>query len=165
MLISKLSILFMSNEPNPQHLKKKLLEYCLQEQYGRVETAQKAVADAAETASQEDTSVEEKFESFRTQMQADRDMFAKQLSEARDGLNILHKIELDRQIDTVSLGAVVITNTQKLFMAINVGQVKINNDIYYAISLEAPIAKALIGKQAGENFSFRDKTFQIIEVF
>lgn len=150
---------------NKEQLKKKLLEYCLKEQYGRVETAQKAVEDAAETATQEDTSVEEKFESFRTQMQADRDMFAKQLSEARDGINTLHKIELERQIDTVALGAIVITNTQKLFFAINIGQIKLENDMYFAISLEAPIAKVLMGKKAGESVAFRDKTFQILEVF
>lgn len=154
----------MSTQLNKE-LKKKLLEFCLQQQYERVETAEKAVEDAAESATQEDTSVEEKFESFRTQMQADRDMFNKQLSEARDGLNTLHKIELDRQLDAVALGAVVITNAQKLFLSINIGQIKLENDTFFAISLEAPVAKAIIGKRVGDSFTFRDKTFQIKEIF
>lgn len=148
-----------------KELKKKLLEFCLQQQYERVETAEKAVEDAAESATQEDTSVEEKFESFRTQMQADRDMFNKQLSEARDGLNTLHKIELDRQLENAALGAIVITNAQKLFFAINVGQIKLEQDTYFAVSLEAPIAKAIVGKRVGDSFTFRDKTFQITDIF
>ncbi len=148
-----------------ENLKKKLLDFCLKQQYERLETAQKAVEDAAETAMQEDTSVEEKTESFRTQMQAERDMFIKQLSEAREGLHTLHKIELDRPLDTAVLGAVVITNTQKLFFATNIGQIKIENDTFFAISLEAPLAKAVMGKRVGESFTFRDKTSQVLEVF
>lgn len=155
----------MENQTTKQQLKKKLFEFCLQQQYDRVDTAQKAVEDAAETAKQEDTSVEEKFESFRTQMQADRDMFAKQLSEARDGLNTLHKIELERQIEAVSLGAVVITNAQKLFISINIGQVKMDNESYYAISLESPLCKAMMGKKVGESFIFRDKTIKVEDIF
>ena len=155
----------MSNQLIKSGLKKKLLEFCLQQQYERVETAEKAVGDAAEIATQEDTSAEEKYEGFRTQMQADRDMFNKQLSEARDGLNTLHKIELDRQIDSVSLGAVVITNAQKLFIAINVGQIKLDSDTFFAVSLEAPIVKNMMGKRVGDSFAFRDKTFQILDIF
>jgi transcription elongation GreA/GreB family factor len=155
----------MSNQLTKETLKKKLLEFCLQQQYERVETAEKAVEDAAEIATQEDTSAEEKYEGFRTQMQADRDMFNKQLSEARDGLNTLHKIELDREIDRVALGAVVITNAQKLFLSINIGQIKLENETFFAISLEAPIVQDMLGKHVGDSFKFRDKTFQILEVF
>ncbi|TAE18253.1 MAG: hypothetical protein EAZ95_04875 [Bacteroidetes bacterium] len=155
----------MSDQLTKNGLKKKLLEYCLQQQYGRVQTAEKAVEDAAEMATQEDTSAEEKYEGFRTQMQADRDMFNKQLSEARDGLNTLHKIELDREMNTVALGTVVITSAQKLFLSINIGQIKMDNETYFAVSLEAPIVKDMIGKRVGDSFSFRDKTIQILEVF
>jgi outer membrane phospholipase A len=146
-------------------IRKALLEYCIQKQTERIETARKAMDDAQETANMEDTSVEEKFESFRTQMQQDRDMFAKQYSEALDGLNTLRKIQIDRFQDTIALGSVVITEAQKVFVSANIGQIKVENDVYFGISIESPLFKAVVGKKAADTYSFRDKTFKIIEVF
>lgn len=155
----------MKKVENKADLKKRLLEYCMSHQKKRVETAQDATDHAQESANEEESSSEEKFESFRAQMQLDRDMFAQQLNEAINGLNILRKIELDKSVDKVSLGAVVITNAQQLFISINIGQVKLEQEVFYAISTESPLCKAMMGKKKGDSFSFRDKTFEILDIF
>ena len=146
-------------------LKKKLLEYCLQAQNTRINTAREAMEEIQESANEEEGGTEEKFEGFRSQLQIDRDMFAKQYSDAVEGLNTLRKIQLDRVIDTPSLGAVIVTTGQNLFVSINIGQIKLNNKIWFGISTESPLYKAMLGKKEGESFIFRDKSFQILELF
>jgi transcription elongation GreA/GreB family factor len=145
--------------------KKKLLEYCLQVQHQRVNTAQDVITNAQESAKEEDPGSEEKFESFRTQMQQDQDMFAKQLNDAQIGLNALRKIEVEKDVTNIQLGSVVITESQILFISINIGQVKIEDKVCFAISTESPLFRAMVGKTKGETFNFRDKPVKIVDVF
>jgi transcription elongation GreA/GreB family factor len=145
--------------------KKKLYEYCLHTQNQRVNTAQEAITSAQESAKEEDPGSEEKFESFRTQMQQDQDMFSKQLNDAQIGLNTLRKIEMERDYDMVMLGAIVVTDTMSYFISINIGQVKLEEKTCFAISIESPLFRAMVGKKKGEVFNFRDKNHKILDIY
>lgn len=153
------------NEQEKEALKKKLLEHCLIEQNNRVNTAREAMENIQESANEEEGGTEEKFEGFRSQLQIDRDMFAKQYSDAVEGLNVLRKIELDRVLDTPALGAVVVTSAQNLFVSVNIGQIKLDGKVWFGVSMESPLFKAMVGKKQGESFVFRDKNIELTEIF
>jgi transcription elongation GreA/GreB family factor len=92
-------------------------------------------------------------------------MYAKQLEHSMDDLNTLSQVNPDKETEGVSFGSVVITETQKLFISISLGNVKVGDDAYFAVSPAAPLYKAMAGKKAGETFPFRDKHIKLIDVF
>jgi hypothetical protein len=148
-----------------QTLKKALLEYCVRQQSQRVDTSREAMENIKEMANEEEPSAEEDFDSFKEQLRNDQDMYAKQYNEALNGLNILRKIQFNLRNEVAGLGAVVKTNHQNFFLCINIGQFSINNEKFFGMSLESPLAKEMIGKKQGESFKFRDKVYQITELF
>lgn len=148
-----------------KEIKRQLLEACLAAQQKIASTAESAMKEAQESANGEKGTMGDKFESFREQLQIDRDMYAKQYEEALQVMAILNKIDASKTNDLVSLGAVVISDFQKLFVSASIGQVKTDEDTYVAISLASPIYKIMAGKKKGETFQFRDKTYKISMVF
>jgi hypothetical protein len=149
-------------------LKKQLLDAARKKQLEIANDAKSAMNEAQESANEEKGSMEEKFESFRTQLQQDRDMYAKQFVEAKDKIEILSRISTQKINSSVDLGAVVITDAnQKFFISISLGQLKIEDKLsaYFAISTAAPIYEFMSGKKKGESFEFRGKMIKIIDLF
>lgn len=150
-------------------LKRQLLEATKRKQLDIANEAKASMNDAQESANEEQGSMEEKFESFRTQLQQDRDMYAKQFAEAKDKLEILSRISTQKVNSSVDLGAVVITDAnQKFFISISLGELKFEDNkpsSYFAISTAAPIYEVMSGKKKGETFEFRGKKIKIIELF
>lgn len=149
---------------NKIDLKKQVLIECLKMQRKQVEIARDAMEKVQESANEERTG-EELTDSFREQCQIDRDMYARQLQEALNILNILQKIDTFKESKIVEFGSIVITDTQNLFVSSSIGQVKVEDKNYIAISTHSPFYKAMEGKSKGQTFTFRDKTFKIIDVF
>ncbi|WP_338764640.1 hypothetical protein WAF17_22310 [Bernardetia sp. ABR2-2B] len=149
-------------------LKKQLLEAAQKKQLEIVDDAKSAMNEAQASANEEKGSMEEKFESFRTQLQQDRDMYARQFVEAKDKLEILSRVSAQKINSSVDLGAVVITElNQKFYISISLAELKINDkpSSYFAISTAAPIYEVMRGKKKGESFEFRGKNIKITELF
>ncbi len=149
-------------------LKKQLLDAARKKQNEIANDAKSAMNEAQESANEEKGSMEEKFESFRTQLQQDRDMYAKQFVEAKDKLEMLSRISSQKISSSVESGAVVITDAkQKFYISISLAELKIDEkpSSYFAISTAAPIYEVMSGKKKGESFEFRGKMIKIIELF
>ncbi|QMU27785.1 hypothetical protein [Adhaeribacter radiodurans] len=147
-------------------IKQRLLSECLRIQNVQIQTAKSAMDEAQESANEhQGAGIEDKFESFREACQIQRDMFAKQMDEAITVLAILKRIVATKENKIITLGSVVHTNLQKYFVSASVGEVQVNGEKYFAISTMSPIFKAMADKTTGETFTFRDKQYQIEEVF
>lgn len=146
-------------------LKRKMWDACMQKQQALTATVKEAVTQAQEAANEEKGSMEEKFESFREQLMRDRDMFARKLAEHLSALQILRNVEVDKVFPQVQLGAMVVTDKQKLFIAIGLGEIKVDGETYFAISTQSPLYIQMEGKRPGESFEFRGVTHHIREVF
>ena len=105
------------------------------------------------------------YDSYRNQLMSKRDMYAQQLQKINDQLDILRRIDAGKLFQSVRFGAVVITESQKLFISAGIGKVKVNGEEYYAISALVPFYAAIDNKKAGDEFEFRGKTEKILEVF
>ncbi len=145
--------------------KRDILNRCIELQAGVINTAKRAMDEAQESANEEKGSTEEKFDSFRESMQITRDMYARQLQEAIDGLALLKRIVIVPIADSVKLGAVVHTNLQNYFISASLGELDYDENTYMAISTQTPIYQALAGKKKGDTFVFRDQKYRILEIF
>ncbi len=146
-------------------LKQQLLRECMRLQQEQINNAKSAMNEAQESANEQQGSMEDKFESFREACQIQRDMFARQMAEFVSGLNTLKKIVVTKKQIMPVLGAVVITDAQKLFISLSLGQITVNGEQFFATSGASPLCKAMEGKKEGETFTFRDKKYKIKELF
>ncbi len=147
-------------------VKQRLLSECLRIQNIQIQTAKSAMDEAQQSANEhQGVGIEDKFESFRESCQIQRDMFAKQLDEAIIGLTILKRIVAIKQNKVITFGSVVHTDQQKYFISASIGEINLNGEKYFAISTMSPIFKAMADKASGEAFTFRDKVYQVENVF
>jgi transcription elongation GreA/GreB family factor len=94
-----------------------------------------------------------------------RDMNAKQLQEALRDLAVLQQVNPGLVFKEVKPGSVVKTENGNYFISISAGQLKIDDEIYFAISALSPLGQAMLNKKVGDDFIFREKAIIIKEVF
>ena len=145
-------------------LKKELLDYCIRNQEEAINRLQKEIDDAQKMAN-DYGAPKDRYDSFRTKMMRQRDMFAQQQAKANTVLNTLQKIPLDKPFDKVEFGAMVITNKQKLFVSAGIGKISLGGQTFFAISPAVPIYKALEGKKTGDEVVFNGVKITIEDIF
>ncbi len=147
-------------------IKKELLEHCLAFISQRIDVAQKAMDDAQESANEEGkSSMGDKHETSRSRLQQQRNQNARQLNEAINVRLVLNLLDPEKEYDAAALGSVVITKLANYFISISAGRIYAGDQKFYAISRDAPLAKVMLGKQAGEVVYFNDKPVEILEVY
>jgi transcription elongation GreA/GreB family factor len=124
------------------------------------------VISEIETSLQSETksSAGDKHETERAMLQLEREKVGHQLAEINKQEELLSKIDISQTNAIVGLGSVVITTEASYFIAIGVGEIKVDNQKFYVVSSKAPISQVLLGKGAGENLVFRDRKFKIINL-
>lgn len=145
-------------------MKKKLLLACEKLQLASINSL-KSTVDEAQKSSNEYGAPKDRYDSYRTQLLRKRDMFAQQLVKANEQLDVLKRIDTEKECSRVEFGAVVFTNKQNMFISIGLGKVQADDDFFYAISPAVPIYKAMEGKKAGEEFIFNDITYKIENIY
>ena len=150
----------------PYEIKESLLEKCRTYILQRMNVAEKAMNDAQDGANNETkSSAGDKYETGRAMMQMERDKNARQFSEAKRVKMMLDMVKPDRSFEKVSFGSVVETDFGNYFIAISAGRVMVDGKKYFAISPQAPLAKEMLQKSAGDEISFNDKPLRILNVF
>jgi hypothetical protein len=144
--------------------KKKLYDRCLEILEERAETARKQMNEVQEDANEAEQE-HDVFDGSRSELLRKRDIYAEQLQKAVDEIQILKKVSFDDITEQVEFGAVVITNKQKMFIALGLGKVTLDNDVYYVISKDVPIYKAMEGLKKGDEFEFNNMKFTIKDLF
>lgn len=109
------------------------------------------------------SSMGDKYETSREMLQQEINMLEKQLAEVNDQYQLLKKIKV-MPSKKVSLGSLIEFELGKFFIAVGIGEIKLNNNSIMTISVNSPLAKAILGKNVGDNFSINNKTFAIRNV-
>ncbi|MGN6647367.1 MAG: hypothetical protein ACTHJT_12650 [Cytophaga sp.] len=144
-------------------LKKALLNRCIDIQKNAVSIAKKAMEEALTSANAEKVS-EELSDSFRESMHATRDMYARQANEGVNNLGLLNRINIVEH-DKVKFGSVVFTNFQNYFISTGLGEIKVDDMSFQAVSTLAPLFQILVDKKKGDTFMFLDRLYTVVEVF
>lgn len=145
-------------------IKKRLLEQCLELVQKKIGHLEMAMAEA-ESSANEYGPQSDIYDSQIMQIIGDRDMYAGQLKTEMDMLETLYKIDVNTTHDEVEFGSIVETESQKIFIAIGLGKLTIENTVYYAISTKVPFYLAMKGRRKGDAFEFRGNKFTILDIY
>jgi transcription elongation GreA/GreB family factor len=110
------------------------------------------------------SSAGDKHETGRAMLQLEMEKAGQQLAGISQMKLILAKINILKKSEVAHLGSVVETGFANYFLSISTGKIKVENKIYFAISVSSPIGKLLLGKKVNEEFTFNGKTFKVKKI-
>ncbi|MEZ4938682.1 MAG: GreA/GreB family elongation factor [Crocinitomicaceae bacterium] len=110
------------------------------------------------------STVGDKHETNRAIIQNEIEQLGKQLSAHEQHLRVFSGIDFNHTHDYVESGSYVLTNKYNLFMGISLGKINIEGEDVQFVSMESPIAQALLQKKVGEEVDFHDQRIQILEI-
>lgn len=147
-------------------IKESLLEQCSEYIQQRMDVAEKMM-EAAQESANDDTksSAGDKFETGRAMMHMERDNHAQQLSKSIFVKSQLDRIDPEKTFDKVTFGAVVRTTLGNYFIAISAGRIVAEEEKFFAISPQAPLAKEMLQKGIGDTLVFNNSEIKILDVF
>ncbi|AEH00767.1 hypothetical protein [Lacinutrix sp. 5H-3-7-4] len=146
-------------------IKEQLYKQCKSFIENRLKTVQETIASIQESLlSETKSSAGDKHETGRAMLQLEREKAGQQLAQIQKTNLILSKIDYQKSANKVSLGSIIYTNKVNYFIAISAGVIEYNNESFYAISANTPIAQLLMSKVEGDTVAFRDNTFTITKV-
>jgi hypothetical protein len=146
--------------------KNKLKQFCNNIIEQRIEISKVAIENAQQSAnSEEKSSAGDKYETARAMSHLERDMHTRQLTENLKELSALHSINANTIYNTVTNGTFVKCDEISFFIAIGIGKQIIDEEKILFLSLNAPLAKLMEHKKAGDKFIFLEKEIFIVEIY
>jgi len=147
-----------------KELKKKIVAACLEIQHTTAQRATAEMEEAYHNATEYGTP-EDWFDTYKADMLNKRNIFSKQLQKIQEDIRIVERIDTTIIHEKAVFGSVIITDNQKLFIAVGIGKIIVNKEEYYSISPSVPLFQAMKGLKAGDTFEFRGSKQKIIDIF
>ncbi|MEJ5050201.1 GreA/GreB family elongation factor [Chryseobacterium culicis] len=104
-----------------------------------------------------------KYDSMREEMQEEIYQMQRQLGALNDLKRNMAKV-LNTATERVQLGSLVITNKARFYISVSLGEFFFEGDRFYAISPESPMAKEMMGRKGGDEFTLNKIHQKIVEV-
>lgn len=132
----------------------------------RISAARKLIDNAQEAAnSEEKSSVGDKYETARAMGQLEKEMHSKQLAQQIRELALLHEVRTEVMYIMATMGACIECAGLTFFIAAGLGKQTIDGKQIIYLSPQAPLARLLQNKKAGESFVFNGKATVIETVY
>jgi hemin uptake protein HemP len=132
----------------------------------RIATAKALINNAQEAANNEEkSSAGDKYETSRAMNQLEKEMHSKQLVQQRNELAILHEVKADIIYSMATTGACIESDGMIFFIAAGLGKQTIEGKLIVFLSPQAPLAKQLQRKVAGDHFVFNGKETTITAIY
>lgn len=130
-------------------------------------SAAKTLIDEAQAAanSEEKSSAGDKYETARAMNQLEKEMHSKQLAQQLKELALLHEVRTDVVYREATTGACIDGSGIIFFIAAGLGKQTIDGKLIIYLSPQAPLAKQLQHKKAGDQFVFNGKGIAIESVY
>ena len=146
--------------------KNKLKQWGADQIQQRVLVARGAMQQAQDAAnSEEKSSAGDKYETGRAMGHLQKDMHARQLAAAIQELALLQAVPTETHYREGAPGAVLEVEGMIFFISVGLGKQQVEGQTVLFLSPQAPLAKLLLGKHAGESILFNEKTVVLKEVY
>ena len=151
--------------------RQRVIGACIAQQQQIADVAKQEM-DSAQQQSNDYGANVDRYDSYRTKMMRQRDMYAKQLSNANASIRVLQELLRHSPFDVVEHGAIVVTDKQRFFLSAGIGKflvpyqspIEVPQEVFFAISAQTPIYMALKGKKVGDSITFNGMTQTIKEI-
>ena len=110
------------------------------------------------------SSAGDKHETGRAMIQLEREKLAQQRERNDQDIKTLDALKNKTTTVHIAPGALVHTSLASYFLAVPADAFSHNDKKIYCISPQSPIGQLLLGKKAGESFSFRGNSIKVLEV-
>lgn len=110
------------------------------------------------------SSAGDKHETGRAMIQLEREKLAQQRERNDQDIKTLDALKNKNTTVHIAPGALVNTSLASYFLAVPADAFSHNDKKIYCISPQSPIGQLLLGKKAGESFSFRGNSIKVLEV-
>jgi len=132
----------------------------------RITASREAIDQAQQSAnSEEKSSAGDKYETGRAMGHLQKDMHSRQLAESIKELAALHAINIGILYPHGTAGAYVRAEGVDLFIIAGLGKQVVEGRLIFFLSPQAPLAKMLQDKKAGDHVVFNGQSHSILEVF
>lgn len=146
-------------------LKEQVFEACRRTIQQKMDRLLNAVRDAQAAANEETkSSAGDKYETGRSMAQLEIEKFSAQLASLNKQMQELTRVGIDHDSKLVRAGSLVHTNMGAFFIAVNAGEVIIDNKKFFAISTQAPIAVKMLGLSVNDSFLLNGRMFVLHDV-
>ncbi len=146
-------------------LKKKIHEECMNVAQEKCYNITKNIMRIQESLSSESKSTAgDKHETGRAMLQLEREKLGLQLKNAEEILEVLKRINPEREQIKVVLGSYVKTNKAVYYLAAFLGEIMVEGNSVYVISAQSPIGRLILGKSVNDHFQFNGNSQTILEV-
>ncbi|MFC6268431.1 hypothetical protein [Frigoriflavimonas asaccharolytica] len=105
-----------------------------------------------------------KYDSFREEIQEEIYQLDKQMFTLKNMQSKMQKVLLSKT-NIIQLGSLVITNKARFYISVSLGEFFFEDDRFYAISEESPMANIMMGKVIGNKFELNNISQEILYVF
>ncbi|NQX76704.1 3-oxoacyl-ACP synthase [Gilvibacter sp.] len=146
--------------------KEDLLQLCyasLDKRLQGLKRAQAAVDESMSGAVK--SSAGDKHNTERAHLQLQSEKLGQQFKVLDQQRLVLSKIITDSVTGRVHLGSLVQTDQQWYFLSIPAGELILNDSSFWAIAPQSPIGQLLLGKAAGDSFSWNGKSQEIKAIY
>ncbi len=150
-----------SNEALKQVLQEKM-QMQIDEQIAAFNQALASIEESKRNETK--SSAGDKFETGRAMMQREQDKVQSQLDQLKTTKSLLKQIPTSKKAKEGSIGAVLITDKGNFYISVSLGKIMVKDTQYYVISPEAPLARIMMGKKAGDEVEFRGRKYEVREV-
>jgi transcription elongation GreA/GreB family factor len=145
----------------------KIKAYALCQEYlsAKIESVREAIRNLQSSANEETkSSAGDKYETGRAMAQLEIEKSAAQLAELLKQKTALDAITVNKIYTTVQPGSFITTDQGIYFLSISAGKISLVEKSIFCISASSPVGSKLLGLKAGDNFSFNQRNFKILEV-
>ena len=146
-------------------MKKQILHLYKQLVQDRIDVFQDMISGLTDDAQNDAKgSAGDKHETARAMAQLDVEMLSKQLGEINKSIEVLKRIPVKNTSTTVQPGSVVETSIGTFYLSVGLGNIQVDGKTIMAISTESPMAKAIMGKKAGDTIEWRSQQMTVIAI-
>lgn len=146
-------------------MKEELHQLCLEKLAANIQQLEQAMQDIQRAANEETkSSAGDKYETGRAMMQQEKDKLMARLETNLSQRNQFNQLKPAQTKERVEWGSLVQTNEGYFYFAAALGRVQMGGQKYFVMSLDSPLAKALLGKRAGEMVHFQGRKIRILDI-
>ncbi len=144
------------------NLKRNLKQLCLERLNEKITAFQNIITDLSLDAQNDaKSSAGDKHETSLSMMHLEQENLSKKINENIALRDVILRVDETKISNKVEFGSVVKLNSVNLFLSAALPKITYQDESILAISMDAPIAKELIGKELNDTFVFNNCEFTV----